>query len=308
MSHYIEKTHVIHSFSPDHRPVCRVKAGDTIVFETYDCHMGQLLLEGSYFAHVDHRLANPATGPIYIEEACPGDMVLVEILDIGLDQVGILDKGPTGGALKGYFPEYVIRRLPVKDGTIFYGELEIPVRPMIGVIGTAPRHGEESTLTAKDHGGNMDCTSIAPGASLYLPVNVPGALLAMGDLHAIMGDGECGNCGVEIGGRVTVRVDVLKSPDLPWPLAELADRWIVIASGETVDRACAQAAEQMFGFLTAKAGLSPMDAGMYIDMFGSLVVCQIVNPYKTVRLEMPKWPLEQKGFYGFGSRAQEDGL
>ena len=76
---------------------------------------------------------------------------------------------------------------------------------MVGVIGTAPRRGEESTLTAKDHGGNMDCTSIAPGAVLYLPVNVPGALLAMGDLHAIMGDGECGNCGVEIGGRVTVR-------------------------------------------------------------------------------------------------------
>ena len=73
--------------------------------------MGQLLLEGSDFAHVDHRLANPATGPIYIEEACPGDMVLVEILDIDLDQVGILDKGPTGGALKGHFPEYVIRRL-----------------------------------------------------------------------------------------------------------------------------------------------------------------------------------------------------
>ena len=170
----------------------------------------------------------------YIEEACPGDMVLVEILDIDLDQVGILDKGPTGGALKGHFPEYVIRRLPVKDGTILYGELEIPVRPMVGVIGTAPRRGEESTLTAKDHGGNMDCTSIAPGAVLYLPVNVPGALLAMGDLHAIMGDGECGNCGVEIGGRVTVRVDVLKSPDLPWPLVELADRWIVISSGETV--------------------------------------------------------------------------
>ena len=298
MSHYIEKTHVIHSFSPDHRPVCRVKAGDTIVFETYDCHMGQLLLEGSDFAHVDHRLANPATGPIYIEEACPGDMVLVEILDID----------STGGALKGHFPEYVIRRLPVKDGTILYGELEIPVRPMVGVIGTAPRRGEESTLTAKDHGGNMDCTSIALGAVLYLPVNVPGALLAMGDLHAIMGDGECGNCGVEIGGRVTVRVDVLKSPDLPWPLVELADRWIVISSGETVDRACAQAAEQMFMFLTAKAGLSPLDAGMYIDMFGNLVVCQIVNPYKTVRLEMPKWPLEQKGFYGFGSKAQEDCL
>ena len=173
MNHYIEKTHAIHTFSPDHRPVCRVKAGDTVVFETYDCHMGQLLPEGSDFAHVDHGLANPATGPIYIEDACPGDMLLVEIQDMELDQVGILDKGPTGGALKEHFPEYVIRRLPVKGGKISYGELEIPVRPMIGVIGTAPGHGEESTLTAKDHGGNMDCTSIAPGAVLYLPVNVP---------------------------------------------------------------------------------------------------------------------------------------
>ncbi|MEQ2424250.1 acetamidase/formamidase family protein, partial [Enterocloster hominis (ex Hitch et al. 2024)] len=141
----------------------------------------------------------------------------------------------------------------------------------------------------------------------------PGALLAMGDLHAIMGDGECGNCGVEIGGRVTVRVDVLKSLDLTWPLVELADRWIVISSRETVDEACGRAVEQMFAFLTERAGLSGLDAGMYIDMFGNLVVCQIVNPYKTVRLEMPKWPLERKGFYGFGlygagRNAQEDGL
>lgn len=82
---------------------------------------------------------------------------------------------------------------------------------MIGVIGTAPEADSVSTMIPMDHGGNMDCTAAAPGSVLYLPVNVPGALLAMGDLHAIMGEGECGNCGVEIGGRVTVRVSLLKA-------------------------------------------------------------------------------------------------
>lgn len=300
MSHYIEKKHVIHTFSPDHEPVCRVKPGETVVFETYDCHMGQLLPAGSSFDTIDGSLANPATGPVYIEETVPGDVLRVSIEDIELDRVGILDKGPTAGALKKYYNEYTIRRLPVEKGRIYYGNLEIPVRPMVGVIGTAPAGEAVSTLSCKDHGGNMDCTSITPGAALYLPVSVPGALLAMGDVHAIMGDGECGNCGVEIGSRVTVRVDVMKSCPVTWPMVENADRWIVIAYGDTVDQACDKAAEQMFSFLTGQAGLSRLDAGMYIDMFGDMIVCQIVNPYKTVRLEMPKWPLQAQGFYGFG--------
>lgn len=300
MSHYIEKKHAIHTFSPDHRPVCRVKPGETVVFETYDCHMGQLLPEDATFDRIDQSLANPATGPVYIEGACPGDVLRITVRDIELDRVAILDKGPSAGALKKHFPEYTIRRLPVKDGRIYYGDLEIPVRPMIGVIGTAPADEAVSTLAPKDHGGNMDCTSIAPGSVLYLPVNVPGALLAMGDLHAAIGDGECGNCGVEIGGRVTVSVHIVKSCPITWPMVENEESWIAIAFGATVDEACDKAVEQMFKFLTVQAGLSELDAGMFIDIFGGLVVCQIVNPYKTVRMEMPKWPLERRGFCGFG--------
>lgn len=297
MIHYIGKSHVIHTFSPEHAPVKRAVSGETLIFETYDCHMGQLLKEGSGFDQMDKSLANPATGPVYIEGSCPGDMLRLSIKDMELDQVGILDKGPTGGALKGHFPEYTIRHLPVEQGMVRYGSLEIPVRPMIGVIGTAPAGEEVSTLIPGDHGGNMDCTSIGPGAVLYLPVNVPGALLAMGDLHALMGDGECGNCGVEIGGRVTVQVEVIRSCPITWPLVEANGCWIAIASGSTVDEACERAVEQMFSFLTVQAGLSRLDGGMFIDMLGSLVVCQIVNPQKTVRLEMPKWPLEKLGFY-----------
>lgn len=309
MSHYIGKNHVIHTFSPKHPPVSRVKAGELLVFETYDCYMGQLLEEGSDFRQVDRSLSNPATGPVFIEGACPGDILRVEVRAIDLDPVGILDKGPSGGALKKHFPEYIICRLPVSHGMVHYRDLEIPVRPMIGVIGTAPASGQVSTLSPGDYGGNMDCTSIGPGTVLYLPVNVEGGLLAMGDLHAVMGDGECGNCGVEIGGRVTVRAEVVKECPVKGPLCETDTWWVSIASAGTLDDACEMAVEQMFSFLTLQAGLSAPDAGMLMDMLGNLAVCQIVNPLKTVRMEMPKWPLQKRGFYGLRSGpAKEDAL
>lgn len=302
MNHFIGKENAIHTFSREHTPVCRAKSGERLVFETYDCYMGQLLEDGSSFAAMDRTLGNPAAGPVYIEEARPGDMLKVEIESIVLDPVGILDKGPSSGALKAYFPEYTIKRLKVRDGYILYEDKKIPAHPMIGVIGTAPAGKPEGTMWPGDHGGNMDCTRIAEGSVLYLPVSVPGALLAMGDFHAIMGDGECGNCGVEIGGRATVRVSVLKSVSLTWPLVETAGEWCVVASAYTVDQACQRAVDQMYSFLTVHSGLCPVDAGMYIDMFGNMIVCQMVNPLKTVRLEMNKELLRSGGFHGLGGQ------
>ena len=117
---------------------------------------------------------------------------------------------------------------------------------MVGVIGVAPESGAVSTMTPMNHGGNMDCTRIEAGCSLYLPVKAPGALLAMGDLHAIMGDGEVGNCGVEIGGRVTVRVHVLKGLALEYPMIRNSQKWITVAYGETLDEAGDKAVLQMF--------------------------------------------------------------
>lgn len=302
---YIEKKHVIHTFSPDHPAVCRAESGDTVTFETYDCYMGQLLPGDATFADVDRSLGNPATGPLYVEGAQPGDVLRVDILDIALDPVGILDIGPTSGALKRQFSQTVIHRLPVRDNVIRYKAMDIPAKPMVGVIGVAPERESVSTMTPKNHGGNMDCTSIGAGCSLYLPVKAPGALLAMGDLHAIMGDGEAGNCGVEIGGRVTVRVFVLKKLALEYPMIKNSQKWITVAYGETLDEAGDKAVLQMFSFLTDHVGADRVDAGMYIDMLGDLAVCQIVNPFKTVRLEMSREVFQAEGFAGFD---QEEAL
>lgn len=300
----IEKKHAIHTFSPEHQAVASAPSGETVVFETYDCYMGQLLEPGTTFADVDRRFGNPATGPLFIEGAEPGDVLKVEILKILLDPVGILDIGPTSGCLGKLFTDCVIKRLPVKDNMIWYEDLQIPARPMIGVIGVAPELEAVSTMSPKNHGGNMDCTRIEEGSTLYLPVKAAGALLAMGDLHAVMGDGEAGNCGVETGGRVTVRVSVLKRLALAFPMIENDRQWITVAYGETVDEACERCTLQMYEFLTEHVGAGSVDAGMYIDMLGSQAVCQIVNPYKTVRMEMDKWIVRRAGFEGF----KEDGL
>ena len=129
----------------------------------------------------------------------------------------------------------MIKRLPVKYGMIDYEGSLVPAKPMIGVIGVAPMGEPVGTMTPMDHGGNMDCTRIEEGATLYLPVSVEGAQLSVGDFHAVMGEGEVANCGVEIEGRAVLEVDVLKSTGISWPMVENLEQWITIAYGDTLD-------------------------------------------------------------------------
>lgn len=295
----IHRTHVVYQMSAANQPIEVVNPGETVVVETYDCYQGQLLPEGNTFRDFDRRFVNPATGPIYVNGAAPGDLLKITIEKISLGPVGILDIGPNSGAMKEYFPEPTIRRIPVSDGTLTYEgaggrQLTVPVKSMIGVIGVAPAAaiGEVSTRTPMDHGGNMDCTRICEGAVLYLPVFTEGGLLALGDLHAIMGDGEVGNCGVEIEGEATLTIDLVKGMNFPFPLIENDGQWITIAYGETLDLASEKATKQMFRFLVEQQRLTPTDAGMLIDMLGDLSVCQIVNPMKTARMEVPKWAVK----------------
>jgi len=285
----ITREYVHHELSAKHEPAAYAVSGDVVQFETYDCYQGQLLQEGTTFADVDRRLGNPATGPLFVKDAVPGDMLKITIEKLELGPIGILDIGPTSGALKEYYEDTTIKRLPVQDGYLIYNDVvKVPLRPMIGVIGTAPAGKAVRTMAPKDHGGNMDCTRIEEGAILYLPVFVEGGLLSCGDFHAIMGEGEVGNCGVEIEGKAVLKVEAVKDMPFLWPLIENEEQWMTVAYGDTLDEASNKAVKQMFEFLRINAGLNAVDAGMLIDMAGDLIVCQIVNPYKTVRMEVPK--------------------
>lgn len=278
----------IHVMSRDNPPAAYAKSGDTVRFEALDCFGCQIRDEHQLLGELDWSNINPATGPLFIEDAHPGDILKVEILTIELDDHGVMIDGPGKGITGRAVTEETTKLFPVAEGQItFNNKLRFPIAPMIGVIGTAPAGTGIDTGTPGPHGGNMDCTRIGAGATLYLPVNVEGALLAMGDLHAKMGDGEVEVCGVEIAGAVTVRVSVVKNHRLPTPF--LVDREIAAAifSARTLDDASVGATMAMHEFLTTELKMNEHEAGMLLSVAGNLRICQIVDPEKTCRMEIP---------------------
>ena len=287
----------IHKMSKDNPPVATAKSGDTVCFETLDCFGCQLKSENQLLGGLDWSNINPATGPLFVEGAEPGDVLKVEILKIQLDDHGVMVDGPGSGVTGVAVTSESTKILPVSDGMVKFNEkLSFPICPMIGVIGTAPAEEGVDTGTPGPHGGNMDCTRIGEGATLYLPVNVEGALLAMGDLHALMGDGEVEVCGVEIAGAVTVRVTVLKNCALPTPFLVNKEVAMAIFSAESLDDAAVGATMSMHSFLMKELHMNEHEAGMLLSVVGNLRICQIVDPEKTCRMELPLSIMETYGY------------
>lgn len=295
---HIPADHVVYALSGRTPPAATAASGDRVVFETLDCFENQITQESQLLSQIDWNHINPATGPLYVEGALPGDVLKVEILDIRVAAQGTMTALPGEGAVGGLLTEERTRIIPVSGGKArFSPELELDTCPMIGVIGTAPADGEEiPTGTPGAHGGNMDNRRICKGSTLYLPVNVPGALLSMGDLHALMSDGEVLICGLEIPGEVEVRVHVLKGASLPLPLLRSGGDVIAIASAPTLDQAALDATAHMMTLITEHSSLDPQETGMLLSLKGELRICQIVDPMKTARME---FPLDLLGPYGF---------
>ncbi len=287
----------VHKMWSENVPAARAKSGDTVRFETLDCFGGQLKSEDELLGGLDWNNVNPATGPLFVEGAMPGDVLKVEILDIELGDHGVMVGAPGEGITGNVVCGEVTKILPVEDGIIkFNDKLSFPVSPMIGVIGTAPKGEGIDTGTPDSHGGNMDCTQIGAGTVLYLPVNTEGALLAMGDLHAKMGDGEVEVCGVEIAGVVTVKVTVLKDCKLPTPFLLGKEKAMTIFSAKTADEACVGATLAMHSFLMKELGMGDHEAAMLLSVTGDLRVCQVVDPEKTFRMEIPRTVTEAYGY------------
>jgi amidase len=204
---------------------------------------------------------------------------------------------PTAGAFHEAYTTKTVRIFEVLENQIrFDDKLTLESDPMIGVIGTAP-YGEGILTESPDyHGGNMDCKTIVKGSTLYLPVCVEGALLSMGDLHALMGDGEVLICGLEISGEVTVRVTVLKDCILPTPFVVCRERAMTIQSALTLDEAAKMAATKMFELLSVVMQGDSVNAGMLMSLQSDMAVCQMVDPKKTIRVELP---LEIFRAYGY---------
>ncbi len=293
----IKREQSVFEFSPHNTPVAHASPGDTIVFETFDCYSNKITREDQVAATMGWGYTNPATGPLYVKDASPGDILKVKIMNIKLDSQGAMRVGPGSGALGHILSERKTKIIPVSDGKArFNDHLTLDVDPMIGVIGTAPKDEEIPTSTPGIHGGNMDCKRIGIGSIVYLPVNVPGALLAMGDVHTLMGDGEVIICGIEIAAEITVKIDVLTGLSLPLPMVVAGDHAMTIASKQTLDEAAVVASEMMLQFIHEALGMDLGEAGMLLSVVGNLHICQIVDPLMTARMEFPLWILEEYGY------------
>ncbi len=294
---YINHSRAIYAMSPHNLPVAHAASGSLVRFETNDCYSGKIRTTDDLSSLVPWDVINPATGPLYVDGATAGDVLRVEIQKIEIAEQGVMSVGPGMGRLGHLIPDERTKILPIRNGhAIFNDKLSIPCKPMIGVIGTAPAQDTIPTGTPGPHGSNMDCNRITEGTVLYLPVNVDGALLAMGDLHAAMGDGEIVICGVEIPGAVTVKVDVIKNFSAPLPMLQTEDALICIASAETIDAAAQAATEHMADFLCQHLGFDIHEAGMLLSAACNLRICQMVDPLLTARMELPMWVAEAYQF------------
>lgn len=301
MENRVTRDHVFFAFSKDLPPVLSIQPGDEVVLETHDCFEGQLKSEKDLVDALDWDHVNPATGPVYLTGAQPGDLLKLEIRKIKVADTSIMVTVPGEGALGERITQMETAVLKKENGTIvFKDKIRVSTAPMIGVIGLAPAEGQVGNGTPDTHGGNMDCTLIKEGSTVYFRVNVDGALFGAGDFHAAMGDGEIVVCGAETAGEVTLKASLVKDqPALPTPFVVTPDLVATIFSAPGIDEATAGAIDQMATFLTDVVKLPLNDAGMLMSLVGQAKFCQVVDPAKTIRFEFPRAVLEQYGFEMF---------
>jgi len=279
----------VYNFSKDNAPALRVKAPATLDIETLDCFSNQLRNPEDTIEQLDWDRINPATGPVYIEGAEPGDALKVTVNRIDLNEKGTVCCLENEGVLGHLFKGSHIRVAPVKDGYVHYLDLKIPVKKMIGVIGVAPAGDPVSNGTPGPHGGNMDTLMITEGATIYFPIFAPGALFALGDCHAVMGDGEIGVSGLEIPAKINVTLEVVKGKAPKYPILEDKESFAIIVSKPTVDEAIARATELMCEFLEQRlTSYTRPEIVMLMSLTGDVRISQVVDPEKTVRFVFPK--------------------
>ena len=285
----ISKEHSVYSMSPKNEPVLYVPVNAQIEFETCDCFENQIKSASDSFGGLDWSRINPATGPVYINGAEPGDILSVKIDKIEVDNNGVMVAGKDMGPLGHLMERHTIKIVPIENDTAIFSEkIRLPLNKMIGVIGVAPKDSEIACGVPDYHGGNMDCKEITEGAVLHLPVNVPGALLALGDLHAVMADGEICICGVEVAGKVTVTVDIIKNKPLPSPMLFSDTHIMTIASHEDLDEAVNMALLHMAEYLRSESAMPLDEVAMLMSLAAQVRICQVVDPKKTIRVEFPK--------------------
>ena len=286
------------------QPVLRLKPGDVLETNTLDAFGNALQKPGDTLSMV--KGDNQLTGPFYIEGAEPGDMLAVKVLDLEVDSnQGVGAFGPGFGALNSttYTP---MLGPPLSEKIWFYPidhatntatfkaldsnfSVKIPLHPFFGCIGVAPAGGEvRSSIVPAEFGGNMDSPEASVGNTIYFPVNVPGALLYMGDGHAAMGDGEIAGTAIEVPLRARLRVSLVKGQKINWPRFENQDAIMTVGAYRPLDDCLRIAFTELVSWIHQDYGLSEMDAYELLSKVAKIHLNEMVDPNYVVVASIQK--------------------
>jgi acetamidase/formamidase len=302
-----------HHFRPErydtalgtYEPVLRVADGDTIVTTTVDAAGHDAANEPVTPP------GNPQTGPFFVEGAELGDTLAVRLDRIrpsrryGFTNTR-LAANVVDPAYVAEFPKERVRGewdVDADAGTATLvrpetglGRLMLPLRPMLGCFGVAPPGGQAiSTATSAEHGGNMDYNGFTEGVTAYFPVFVPGALLFVGDGHAVQGDGEIVGTGIEISMDVQVTVRVLKGKRIGWPRGENDTHLFTVGNARPLDQALQHATTEMVRWLQGDHALDAVGAHTLLGQCVEYQIGNVFDPAYTMVCRVAKRLLAQIG-------------
>ena len=290
------------------KPVLKIASGDTVRVETMVAGgLERLNLAGVPDAEIPDSLkqveksitdrgpgAHPLTGPIYVQRAEPGDTLEVHILGFEyLHPFGVTGFRPGSGTLPDEFPyaRFKMIRFDPKAGVAEFSRgVRLKLAPFWGSIGVAPPlviH-RLSSGPPGSHAGNLDNKELVAGSILYLPVHVPGALLSMGDGHALQGDGEVTITALETSLRGTVQIFVRKGRQIRWPRAETPTHFITMGLNPDLNEAARMATREMIDFLMSQKGMSRDEAYILCSLAADLRVTKLVDDTKGIHAMLAK--------------------
>ena len=283
----VTKDQLCASFSADNPPVLRVQPGETFVMETNDRFA---TYEGPNSSPEAMETLKTMAGPVYIEGAKPGDTLRIEVLDISLPlEYGWIGATPGRGPLGERIPRFRKARVGItQKGVVFNDKVTIPLRPMMGRIGLAPKDGPAASNDRGDFGGSMGNTQIAKGSTVFLPVSQNGGLLTIGDCHAAMGDGEATASAVECALDATLKVTIELDFKVNRPVVATEGEVMTTGEGATMEEAAKVAVNAMADLMSDRLGVDATDAAMLIASAADVRTGLAGNPPYTMRVAVPR--------------------
>ena len=299
-----ETTHIFF-FDASLEPVLRIESGDFVQLETATGNPRWFENAGVppdqipaelYAVYEDYdsegRGDHTLNGPIYVNGAEPGDVLEIRILSVDV-RLSIAGQGIRSQFFPGEIGANVSRVhwIDLENRTVeFAPGVVVPIKPFWGVIGVAPppEMGRVSSGPPNVFGGNMDNRDLGPGSTLYLPVYNPGALLSIGDGHAVQGYGEIAGSAVETSLKGEIQVLLHKDQTLEWPRAETPTHYMTMGLNSDLDEAARIAAAEMIDFLIQTKGIDRETAILLCSVAMDMVVTQVVDGTKGIHAMIAK--------------------